>query len=113
MIKPLEECAGSNYQDYLDYKIIDKNGEDVGALYSMWSDQSTGRFEFLGFKTGWLVGKNHIMPVTGVGLDDEAKFVQVPYTVEFLKDAPAFAAEAEITAQDEDKIRAHYQPEQP
>ena len=107
-MKPLQDCTSATYHDFLDFEIIDKNSESVGTLYSMWSDQGTGRFEFLGFKTGWLMGKNHIMPVTGVQIDEEKKVIQVPYTVEFLKEAPAFDAAAEITEQDENKIREHY-----
>ena len=112
-MKALRDCPGSNYHDYLDFKIIDKNGEDVGALFSMWSDQATGQFEFMGFKTGWLVGKNYIMPVKGVQVDEEQKLVQVPYAVEFLKDAPTFAPEAEVTAEDEDRIKDYYDEEMP
>ncbi len=80
----------------------------MGTLYSMWSDQSTGKFEFLGFKTGWLMGKNHIMPVTGVQVDEEKKIIQVPYTAESLKNAPAFDADAEITEEHEAAVREHY-----
>ncbi len=107
-MKPLQDCAGSNYQDYLDFEIVDQNDRNLGTLYSMWSDQGTGRFEFLGFKTGWLMGKNHIMPVTGVEVDEEKKIIRVPYTAEFLKDAPSFDATEGITEEQEASIRAHY-----
>lgn len=94
----------------LDFAVVDPAGESVGTLYSMWSDQSTGRFEFIGFRTAWLLGKNHIVPAAEAQVDVEKKTIQVPFTVEFLKDAPTFDAAAEITEEQERAIRAHYAP---
>lgn len=108
MIKPLEDATSASYHDFLDFEIVDKNNASVGTLFSMWSDQKTGKFEFMGFKTGWLLGKNHIMPVTGVTVDEEKKVIQVPYTNEFLKDAPVFSEAAEITEEHEREVRDHY-----
>ena len=107
-MKPLQDFPSSSYHDMLDFLVVDSAGERVGTLYSMWSDQATGRFEFIGFKTAWLMGKNHIVPAVGVQVDEEEKTIHVPYTVEFLKDAPTFDAAAEITEEQENAIRAHY-----
>lgn len=107
-MKPLQDFSSSSYHDMLDFRVLDPAGESVGTLYSMWSDQSTGRFEFIGFKTTWLSGKNHIVPATNVQVDLESKTIHVPYTVEFLKGAPAFDAAAEITEEQEATIREHY-----
>lgn len=107
-MKPLQDFSSSSYHDMLDFLVVDPAGESVGTLYSMWSDQSTGRFEFIGFKTAWLSGKNHIVPAAEVQVDPDKKTIHVPYTVEFLKDAPTFDAAAEITEEQEKSIREHY-----
>ena len=107
-MKPLEEYTVDSYHDLLDYAVVDQAGEDVGILYSMWSDQKTGAFEFLGVKSAWMIGKNHIVPAKGAQVDDENRKVQVPYPAEYLKGAPNFDAAAEVTEEQEQSIRAYY-----
>ena len=107
-MKPIEDCTTANYHDFLDFEIVDKNNEAVGALFTAWSDQKTGKFEFLGFKTGWLVGENRILPAKGAQVDEENRRIHVPYTAEFLKDAPPFDAAAEVTEEHEQEIRDYY-----
>ena len=107
-MKPLQDYTSATYHDFLDFLIVDKDGQDVGTLFSAWSDQATGAFEYLGIKTGFLLGKNHIVPARDAQVDEEKQTIQVPYTVEFLKDAPVCAAEAEVTEEHEKEIKAYY-----
>lgn len=107
-MKPLTDFPSAAYHDLLDFAVVDKNGEAVGALFSSWSDQKTGGFEFLGVKTGWLLGKNHIIPAKGAQVDEEAKKILLPYTAEVLKEAPVCDAAAEITEEHEKAIRDYY-----
>ena len=107
-MKSLQEYTSASYHDLLDFAVVDKNDESVGSLFSSWSDQKTGAFEFLGVKTAWLTGKNHVIPAKDVQIDEEKKTIHLPYTVEFLKDAPVCDAAAEITEEHENKIRDYY-----
>ena len=107
-MKSLQEYTSASYHDLLDFAVVDKNAESVGSLFSSWSDQKTGAFEFLGVKTVWLTGKNHVIPATGVQIDEEKKTIHLPYTAEFLKQAPVCDAAAEITEEHENEIRGYY-----
>ncbi len=107
-MKPLQEYPGASYHDFLDFLIVDQTGEQVGTLYSAWSDQHTGAFEFLGIKTNLLTTKNHIVPARDALVDEEKQTIQVPYTLEFLKAAPVCDAAAEVTEEHEKAIREYY-----
>ena len=107
-MKLLTDYSSATYHDLLDFAVVDKAGEAVGALFSSWSDQKTGNFEFIGVKTGWLLGKNHIIPAKDAQVDEEKKTIQLPYTAELLKEAPACDAAAEITEEHEKEIRDFY-----
>ena len=92
----------------LDYKVVDQNGSEIGTVHSFWADQQTGLLEFIGVKTGWLFGQNHVVPVEKVQLDQAAQAVRVPYTSEFVKGAPSFDADAEISDSEEANIFRYY-----
>lgn len=108
-MKSLEEYTSAAYHDFLDYAVVDQAGEQIGTLFSSWSDEKTGAFEFLGVKTGWLVGKNHIIPAKGAMVDDEGHKIHLPYSSKTLKNAPTCDAAAEITEAHEDEIRGYYE----
>ena len=92
----------------LDYKVVDQNGSEIGTVHSFWADQQTGMLEFIGVKTGWLFGQNHVVPVEKVQLDQAGQAVRVPYTSEFVKGAPSFDADAEISDSEEAEIFRYY-----
>ena len=92
----------------LDYKVIDQNGSEIGMVHSFWADQQTGMLEFIGVKTGWLFGQNHVVPVEKVEVDQATQSVRVPYTTEFVKGAPSFDADAEISDAEEVNIFQYY-----
>ena len=92
----------------LDYKVLDQTGSEIGTVHSFWADQQTGMLEFIGVKTGWLFGHNHIVPVEKVEVDQAAQAVRVPYTTDFVKGAPSFDADAEISDAEEANIFQYY-----
>ena len=92
----------------LDYKVIDQNGSEIGMVHSFWADQQTGMLEFIGVKTGWLFGQNHVVPVEKVEVDQATQSVRVPYTTDFVKGAPSFDADAEISDAEEANIFQYY-----
>ena len=107
-MKSIQDFPSANYHDFLDFLIVDKAGEEVGTLFSAWSDQKTGAFEYLGIKTGFLLGKNHIVPAKDAQVEEEKRTIHLPYTLQFLKEAPVCDASAEITEEHENEIKAYY-----
>ncbi len=107
-MKTLKEITGDSLEQMIDYKVVDQNGDSVGTLHSLWSDPTTGTVEFLGVKTGWLFGANHVVPAEKAELDETQNVVRLPYTSTFIKEAPSVSAEAEISEEQEDNIYHYY-----
>ncbi len=107
-MKTLKEITGDSLEQMIDYKVVDQNGDSVGTLHSLWSDPTTGAVEFLGVKTGWLFGHNHVVPAEKAELDEEKNVVRLPYTSLFVKEAPSMSADAEISEAEEANIYRYY-----
>ena len=104
----LSSRNAENIHDLLDYQVLDQAGHDIGTLHSFWADHRTGALEFVGVKTGWLFGQNHVLPADKVEFDDAARTVRVPYDAEFVKGAPSIDADAEISDAQEAEIYRYY-----
>ena len=104
----LSTQAADTAHTLLDYKVVDQTGSEIGMVHSFWADQQTGLLEFIGVKTGWIFGQNHVVPVEKVEVDQASQSVRVPYTTDFVKGAPSFDADAEISDAEEANIFQYY-----
>ncbi len=104
----LSSHTSETAQNLLDYQVVDQSGTEIGTVHSFWADSTTGNLEFIGVKTGWLFGQNHVMPVEKVEIDEAARQVRVPYTVDKVKGALSLDADADITDAEETEIYRYY-----
>lgn len=65
-------------------RVITADGEDLGCPDKALYDDTTGRVEYVGVKTGWFSKK--YAPIRGARFDTDA--IVLPYTKDQLKDAP-------------------------
>ena len=107
-MKALRTVNQANFTDLFDYTVVDQSQESLGTLHSMWNNQQTGELEFLGVKTGWLFGSNHVVPAEQAQIDESARTIQVPYLVAKIKDAPSVEAAATISDEQEAEIYRYY-----
>jgi sporulation protein YlmC with PRC-barrel domain len=107
-MKSLKNMTGDSLEQMIDYEVVDQNGENIGTLHSLWSDPTTGGVEFLGVKTGWLFGHNHVVPAEKAELDETGGVVRLPYTELFIKEAPSIPADSEISEMEEENIYRYY-----
>ncbi len=107
-MKSLSSFNTTNHSDLFDYSVVDQSGENLGTLHSMWNNHDSGQLEFLGVKTGWLFGSNHVVPAGKAQIDEATRTIQVPYTLALIKDAPSVDADAEITDAQEADIFRYY-----
>jgi hypothetical protein len=107
-MKSLKTLTGDALEQMIDYKVVDQNGDHIGSLHSLWSDPSTGAVEFLGVKTGWLFGHNHVVPADKAEFDEIENVVRLPYPEDFIKEAPTMSADSEISEAEEDNIYRYY-----
>ncbi len=107
-MKSLKNLTGDSLEQLIDYQVVDQNGDEIGTLHSLWSEPDTGAVEFLGVKTGWLFGHNHVVPAEKAELDESENLVRLPYTAMFVKEAPSMSADAEISEAEEANIYQYY-----
>ncbi|HEY0792820.1 MAG TPA: PRC and DUF2382 domain-containing protein [Chthoniobacterales bacterium] len=107
-MKLLSTITPAATHDLFDYAVVDQSHENIGTLHSMWNNEHTGALEFLGVKTGWLFGSNHVVPADKAQVDESARTIQVPYPLTLIKEAPTIDADAEISGDREAEIHRYY-----
>ena len=96
-MKSLDSISAETSRNLIDHNVDDESGEHIGTIHSFWSDENTGKLEFLGIKTGWFFGKTHVVPVQGVQFEEGQNAIQVPYPASFIKEAPNFDPEDNLS----------------
>lgn len=91
-----------------DYEVLDRNGRKLGAITGFWIDDATGKPEFASVKTGWLMGKNHMIPIRDAHFDYGGRRLRVPYSEQMIKKAPSFQPDHNLSPQEEQQIYSHY-----
>jgi uncharacterized protein (TIGR02271 family) len=88
------------------YDVNDSTGNKIGKVDNVWVDDATNELEFVGVKTGWLMGKTHVIPVANAQISDGS--VQVPFDEDRIKNAPSFSGDDELSPEQEDEIYSYY-----
>lgn len=89
-----------------DAEVVDSAGQKLGTVDGVWVDDATNELEFIGVKTGFLMGKTHVIPTADARI--ERGTVTVPYPENQIKGAPSFGPDQEFTPEDEDGIYRYY-----
>lgn len=103
-----DDLTDQTFHSVIGRKVVDSRGEDIGTLEALWTDEETGKVEFIGVKTGWIFGKTHVVPARGVEIRDDQDQIRVPYEAQFVKDAPSYPAHEELTDAQEREIYQYY-----
>ncbi len=103
-----ENLTDQTFHSVIGKNVVDQGGEHIGTLDALWTDEETGKVEFLGVKTGWLFGKTHVVPARGVEIHDDRDQIRVPYETQFVKDAPSYPAHEELSDAQEREIYDYY-----
>lgn len=91
---------------FFGYEVIDTSGNKIGSVDHVWVDDATNALEFIGVKTGWLMGKTHVIPTADAQIDNGT--ITVPYGQDQVKDAPSFGGNDELSPEDENQIYSYY-----
>lgn len=85
--------------------VVDRDGEKAGSLGALYLDEQD-RPAFAGVQTGLFRRRESMVPLDGareVGDD-----VQVPYTLDQIREAPNVDADVNLTDDEQDRLAAHY-----
>ena len=100
------------WERLIDYDVQDQSNNKIGTVNNLWTDES-GQPTFLGVKTGWLFGKNHVVPVHTASVNDRQRIIRLPFSEQKIKDAPSFDADCDLSDADEDRIYSYYSVQRP
>lgn len=101
-----DDLTDQTFPSIFGRKVVDERGDDIGTLDALWTDEDTGKIEFLGVKTGWIFGKTHVVPAHSAEMQED--YVRVPYQADFVKEAPSFPAHEELSYAQEDEVYDYY-----
>lgn len=88
-------------------EVVDQNGEKIGHVGQIYLDDATNQPTFVTVKTGLFGTRETFVPLNNV--DTNADVLRVPFTKEFVKDAPNVDADGHITEAEQDEIYRYYQ----
>lgn len=102
-----EATEHRQWERIVDFDVVDTANNKIGTVQNLWIDER-GQPTFLGVKTGWVFGKNHVVPVWTATVNGRQRIVRVPFSEDKIKDAPAFDAENDLSEADEQSVRMYY-----
>ena len=89
------------------YQIYDRHYEKVGKVDDLFVDENDVP-EYIGVKTGLFGGPSTLIPMDIVRVNDLRQLVEVASDKDTIEGAPSFGDDAEITAEFEERVYAHF-----
>ena len=107
----MQSPTTGTYEGWIDHDVFDQNGDKIGSVATIYYDDRTGRPEWLAINTG-LFGVN----TTFVPISEATEYVhdgnvdlQVPFTKDFIKDAPNVnPTDGHLTEIETERLFSHY-----
>ncbi|MDQ3589187.1 MAG: PRC and DUF2382 domain-containing protein [Actinomycetota bacterium] len=89
------------------YQIYDRHYEKVGKVDDLFVDENDVP-EYIGVKTSLFGGPSTLIPMDIVRVNDLRQLVEVASDKATIENAPSFGDDAEITAEFEERVYAHF-----
>ncbi|MDO5627763.1 MAG: PRC and DUF2382 domain-containing protein [Mobilicoccus sp.] len=89
-----------------DANVVDQNGDKVGSVGQIYLDDQTNRPTWVTVKAGFFGTNETFVPLNEASRDGDD--IRVPYTKDFIKDAPNMDADHHISEQEEDELYRYY-----
>lgn len=102
-----DRVSSRRLEQYVGYDVMDRSDNKIGTLECLWSDP-TGNPEFIGVKTGWFLGKTHVVPAHNVEVNQNRSVIRIPYDEQKVKDAPSYDSDLEMSDATATEVKRHY-----
>src|SRR5215204_904115 len=99
-----QENVGKRFDGY---QIYDQHYEKIGKVDDLFVDENDVP-EYIGVKTSLFGGPSTLIPMDIVRVNDVRQLVEVASDKETIENAPSFGDDAEITAEFEERVYAHF-----
>jgi hypothetical protein len=88
------------------HELIDRDGDKIGTIESVYVDRQTDQPEWLTVKTGLFGSRQTFVPIRDA--TSEGEIVRVPFEKSHVKDAPNIDPEQELSQDEERELYQHY-----
>ena len=87
--------------------VIGSDGAKIGSIGQLYADDDTGEPTWVAVETGLFGASQSFVPVEGARIlgDD----LVVPYSKDYVKDAPRVESDGHLEPEEEDRLYAHYE----
>jgi uncharacterized protein (TIGR02271 family) len=97
------------FEQYVKFDVVDNHDYWVGKVHCVWGSHDGDDVLFLGVRTGWLaLGHTHVVPAQGTEVNEEMETIKLPYSEDFVKEAPVFDCDMEMSERIEQEVNAYY-----
>src|SRR5829696_7151032 len=86
--------------------MVDRDGDKVGTIESIYVDDQTGEPEWALVNTGFFGTRSTFVPIAQASASGDQ--VQVPYEQQLVKDAPNMDPDGHLSEQEEQELWRHY-----
>jgi uncharacterized protein (TIGR02271 family) len=97
----------TDFSNYIGHEVVDNNGDKIGTLECLWTDDN-GEPTFLGVRTGWFIGKTHVVPANQAHVSESGRKVRLPYDAERIKAAPSYDPGVELDDRTGREVYSYY-----
>ena len=87
--------------------VLGSDGEKIGSIGQLYADDDTGEPTWVTVKTGLFGTSQSFVPVEGAHTQGDD--LVVPYTKEYIKDAPRVDVDGHLTPEEEDRLYTYYE----
>ena len=94
-------------QDYIRRAAVDAEGNRIGKITKVYSDDQTGQPQWVLMETGLFGTRQSFAPIHGSQFDGE-QLVVLAVSKDQVKDAPNIDPDAHISQSEEDALRQYY-----
>jgi len=101
-----DQSTGAD-ERYAGYQVYDRLYEKVGKVDGLFGDEND-KPKYIGVKTDLLGSRSTLIPMDIVRVNDARRLVEVAAEKRAINDGPSFGGDAEITAEFEDRVHAHF-----
>jgi len=87
--------------------VYDSTGDKIGSVKQVYTDDTTGQPQFVTVNTGLFGTRESFVPVRGATTRGDE--IHVPYTKDFVKDAPNIDADGHMDEREQDELFRYYE----
>ena len=100
-------AQSSNLQQFIDYQVVDQQGQRIGTVESFWENES-GQPEFMAIATQGSSDKVHVVPADAAEVNQQRQMVRLKYDAQKVQSAPSVQKDAELNQQQQQQVRTHF-----